>query len=224
MNLSNISGIRTMDDLQTQNASQTEELDRNAFLKLFTTQLQNQDPLDPVKNEAFIAQLAQFSTLEATTSMSDSLQQFITDQRSDGLMRGAALIGKSVYTENGVFEQPGGESVDGYLQLNEGADDVVLNVVDTRTGQLINQMSLGPQRAGEVPFTWNGGDFSGSAAEPGQYAFIAQAVREGKSESVNSFAATKVTGVSWDQSSGKAYLELAGGEPMPLENVKRIAQ
>ena len=61
-----------MDDLQAQNASQTEELDRNAFLKLFTTQLQNQDPLDPVKNEAFIAQLAQFSTLEATTSMSDS--------------------------------------------------------------------------------------------------------------------------------------------------------
>ena len=123
-----------------------------------------------------------------------------------------------------MFEQPGGEPVDGYLQLDENADDVVLNVVDTRTGQLINQMSLGPQRAGEVPFTWNGGDFSGSAAEPGQYAFIAQAVREGKSESVNSFAATKVTGVSWDQSSGKAYLELAGGEPMPLENVKRIAQ
>ena len=223
MNLSNISGIRTMDDLQAQNASQTEELDRNAFLKLFTTQLQNQDPLDPVKNEAFIAQLAQFSTLEATTSMSDSLQQFITDQRSDGLMRGAALIGKSVYTENGVFEQPGGEPVDGYLQLNEGADDVVLNVVDTRTGQLINQMVLTPTRWRSA-FTWNGGDFSGSAAEPGQYAFIAQAVREGKSESVNSFAATKVTGVSWDQSSGKAYLELAGGEPMPLENVKRIAQ
>ena len=57
-----------------------------------------------------------------------------------------------MYTpKNGVFEQPGGEPVDGYLQLNEGADDVVLNVVDTRTGQLINQMSLGPQRAGEVP-------------------------------------------------------------------------
>ena len=41
---------------------------------------------------------------------------------------------------------------------------------------------------------------------------------------MNSFAATKVIGVSWDQSSGKAYLELAGDEPMPLENVKRIAR
>ena len=189
MDLANISGIRTTDDLKAQAAGQTSELDRNAFLKLFTTQLQNQDPLDPVKNEAFIAQLAQFSTLEATTS-----------------------------------EQSGGEKVEGYLQLNSGADDVVLNVVDTRSGQLINQMSLGPQMAGEVPFTWNGGDFGGKAAEPGRYAFIAQAVRDGKSQAVNSFAATRVTGVSWDQNSGKAFLELAGGEPILLEDVKRIAQ
>ena len=224
MNLPNISGIRTTEDLQAQAAGQTSELDRNAFLKLFTTQLQNQDPLDPVKNEAFIAQLAQFSTLEATTSMSDSLQEFVADQRGDGLMRGAALIGKSVFMENGAFEQPGGETVEGYLQLDSGADDVVLNVVDTRSGKLINQLSLGPQMAGEVPFAWNGGDFGGKAAEPGRYAFIAQAVRDGKSVAVDSFAATRVTGVSWDQSSGKALLELAGGEPILLENVKRIAQ
>lgn len=224
MNLTNISGIRTTEDLQAQAAGQTSELDRNAFLKLFTTQLQNQDPLDPVKNEAFIAQLAQFSTLEATTSMSDSLQEFVADQRGDGLMRGAALIGKSVFMQNGAFEQPGGETVEGYLQLDSGADDVVLNVVDTRSGKLINQMSLGPQMAGEVPFAWNGGDFGGKAAEPGRYAFIAQAVRDGKSASVDSFAATRVTGVSWDQNSGKAFLELAGGKPILLETVKRIAQ
>jgi len=224
MNLTNISGIRTTEDLQAQAAGQTSELDRHAFLKLFTTQLQNQDPLDPVKNEAFIAQLAQFSTLEATTSMSDSLQEFVADQRGDGLMRGAALIGKSVFMQNGAFEQPGGETVEGYLQLDSGADDVVLNVVDTRSGKLINQMSLGPQMAGEVPFAWNGGDFGGKAAEPGRYAFIAQAVRDGKSASVDSFAATRVTGVSWDQNSGKAFLELAGGKSILLENVKRIAQ
>lgn len=224
MNLTNISGIRTTEDLQAQAAGQTSELDRHAFLKLFTTQLQNQDPLDPVKNEAFIAQLAQFSTLEATTSMSDSLQEFVADQRGDGLMRGAALIGKSVFMQNGAFEQPGGETVEGYLQLDSGADDVVLNVVDTRSGKLVNQMSLGPQMAGEVPFAWNGGDFGGKAAEPGRYAFIAQAVRDGKSASVDSFAATRVTGVSWDQNSGKAFLELAGGKPILLETVKRIAQ
>ena len=47
------------------------------FLTLFTTQLKNQDPLDPVKNEAFVAQLAQFSQLEATTNMSSTLTSFV---------------------------------------------------------------------------------------------------------------------------------------------------
>jgi flagellar basal-body rod modification protein FlgD len=65
-----ISGIRTSTDLRTAAAAPVEEdLDRSAFLKLFTAQLQNQNPLDPMKNEAFVAQLAQFSSLEATTMM-----------------------------------------------------------------------------------------------------------------------------------------------------------
>ncbi len=48
-------------------ANTEDEMSQQAFLTLFTTQLQNQNPLDPVKNEAFVAQLAQFSQLEATT-------------------------------------------------------------------------------------------------------------------------------------------------------------
>ena len=45
------------------------EMGQQEFLLLFTTQLQNQNPLDPMKNEEFVAQLAQFSQLEATTTM-----------------------------------------------------------------------------------------------------------------------------------------------------------
>ena len=69
MNDLNIGGIRTSADLRADAAAPKPEadLDRNAFLRLFTTQLQNQNPLDPMKNEAFVAQLAQFSSLEANT-------------------------------------------------------------------------------------------------------------------------------------------------------------
>ena len=75
-----LTGIRTTADLRAEAAAPKPEsdLDRNAFLRLFTTQLQNQNPLDPMKNEAFVAQLAQFSSLEATTRMSDSLDQFVS--------------------------------------------------------------------------------------------------------------------------------------------------
>jgi len=64
------------------------------FLTLFTTQLKNQDPLDPVKNEAFVAQLAQFSQLEATTGMASSLDTFVSSQAGQQITSSSNLIGK----------------------------------------------------------------------------------------------------------------------------------
>ena len=223
MDFSNISGIRTTEDLARSRAATESELDRNAFLKLFTTQLQNQNPLDPVKNEAFIAQLAQFSTLEATSSMSDSLDSFVNDQRSETLMRGASLIGKNVFTENGSFHQNGGEEIEGFMELAFPADEVVLSVHNAQTGEIVNRFQLGPQSDGEIPFIWNGGDLNGKAAEKGAYAFSAIAVRGSVKQTVSTFAPTQVKGVSWDQLSGGAYLDLEDGYTLPLASVKRIS-
>ena len=223
MDFSNISGIRTTEDLAGSRSANESELDRNAFLKLFTTQLQNQNPLDPVKNEAFIAQLAQFSTLEATSSMSDSLDRFVNDQRSETLMRGASLIGKNVYTENGSFQQNGGEEIEGFMELTFPADEIVLSVHNAETGEIVNRFRLGPQSKGEIPFVWNGGDLNGEAAEKGVYAFSAIAVRGAVKQAVSTFAPTEVKGVSWDQLSGGAYLDLADGYTLPLSGVKRIS-
>ena len=223
MDFSNISGIRTTEDLARSQAATESELDRNAFLKLFTTQLQNQNPLDPVKNEAFIAQLAQFSTLEATSSMSDSLDRFVNDQRSETLMRGASLFGKNVFTENGSFHQNGGEEIEGFMELAFPADEVVLSVHNAQTGEIVNRFQLGPQSDGEIPFIWNGGNLNGEAAEKGLYAFSAIAVRGSVKQAVSTYAPTEVKGVSWDQLSGGAYLDLADGYTLPLASVKRIS-
>ncbi len=85
-------------------------LDRNAFLTLLTTQLQNQNPLDPMENEAFVAQLAQFSQLEATTQMSTSLESMAAQQRGDRILAGASLVGQQVLAETGLVKV-NGESV-----------------------------------------------------------------------------------------------------------------
>jgi len=77
------------------------EMGQTAFLTLFTTQLQNQNPLDPMENEAFVAQLAQFSQLEATTKMSDSLQTLVSSMSGDRMSSAASLIGKTVAIGDG---------------------------------------------------------------------------------------------------------------------------
>ena len=58
--------------------TKTNDLDKNAFLKLLITQLENQDPLDPQDNSEFVAEMAQFSSLEQMTNMNDSLSQINT--------------------------------------------------------------------------------------------------------------------------------------------------
>lgn len=70
-------------------------LDRNAFFELLTTQLQYQDPLDPMDNTQFISQMAQFSSLEQMENMNANMTQFL---RIQGLSEGASLIGKTVET------------------------------------------------------------------------------------------------------------------------------
>jgi Flagellar hook capping protein len=83
----NSTGILTKqeyDESQLVRESGDDDLDRNAFLTLLTTQLQNQNPLDPMKNEAFVAQLAQFSQLEGITNMSTSLDEVANVMRPIG--------------------------------------------------------------------------------------------------------------------------------------------
>lgn len=221
-----ISGIRTTADLRAEAAAPKPEsdLDRNAFLRLFTTQLQNQNPLDPMKNEAFVAQLAQFSSLEATTRMSDSLDQFVSTQSSEKIMRGASLIGKSVFASGAVMNQPGGATLSGYVTLDRAADNIRLSVLDATTGQVVNAMDLGPHVAGEVGFEWNGGGFDGEAAAPGEYTFQAEVINGDDTRGIAVYGQTRVQGVSFNDDLGQVLVEVSDGRTLALSDVTRISQ
>jgi flagellar basal-body rod modification protein FlgD len=69
------------------------QLGQDAFLKLLTTQLQNQDPLHPMDDTQSVAQLAQFSSVQATTELKDA---FSTFQSNFSVMQSAGLLGKTV--------------------------------------------------------------------------------------------------------------------------------
>jgi flagellar basal-body rod modification protein FlgD len=219
-----ISGIRTSADLRAEAATPVEEeLDRNAFLKLFTAQLENQNPLDPMKNEAFVAQLAQFSTLEATEKMSDSMDQFVSSQSGEQIMRGASLIGRSVFVNGATITQGGGQVKSGFANLTDTADELTLSVIDAKTGQVVNSMDLGPQLAGEVSFAWNGGNFAGEAAPEGEYFFSAQARKGDDTRVVPVLGETKVKAVSYNDF-GQVLVEISDGQTMALSEVTRISE
>jgi flagellar basal-body rod modification protein FlgD len=84
-------------------------LGKDEFLKILMAQLQNQDPLNPMEDKEFIAQMAQFSTLEQTTNMTSMLEKFITTQKqSDSILKYSEMIGKRVEWKNAEEETGSG--------------------------------------------------------------------------------------------------------------------
>ena len=190
------------------------------FLRLFTTQLNNQDPTDPVKNEAFVAQLAQFSQLEATTNMSTSLGALASSLASNQITGSANLIGKSVSVPGGPAQLVSGQTVNATIGLPQGADGITLQVYDS-AGKLVSTQTAGPQTAGDMLFSWNGQDDTGNALPTGNYRFVANAVVQGKNTTPTVSTMVSVLGVS--QNADKSItLQVTGGKTIMLSDVTKI--
>ena len=196
-----------------------EEMDQQAFLTLFTTQLQNQNPLDPVKNEAFVAQLAQFSQLEATTKMADSLASMSSTMQGDRLMSGSALIGKKVASPTGTAELIDGANVSGVLSLANGANSVKLDVYDSNGVSVFNQ-SMGRQPPGDLTVRWDGFNNQGERMAPGRYKVVATVDAFGQISQVPISTPSTVKSVTF--TNNELMLELNDGSSVPLSGVQRI--
>ncbi len=114
---------------QTPARDNVNELGKDAFLLLLVKQLANQDPLDPLKNEEFMGQLAQFSSLEQSINLNESFEQFLSFQQ---LTQASTLIGKLVIClvptddgmvpVSGVVEQVMSVNGETYLHLSDGSE------------------------------------------------------------------------------------------------------
>ena len=220
-------GILTKQEYDEANLVKTardDGLDRNAFLTLLTTQLQNQNPLDPMKNEQFVAQLAQFSQLEGITNMSTSLSDVADVIRSDRIMTGANLVGKSVFGQTGRITTDGLSASAIEFNLPYGADQVEVGIYDPVSGALMRSMVVGPQSSGTLNIAWDGRKADGTAAQAGSYIVRGNVVVSGKSEAVVPSTYSRVETVPWDALNNDLNLNLAGGAMIPMDQVTRIGQ
>ena len=198
-------------------------MDQGAFLTLFTTQLKNQNPLDPVKNEAFVAQLAQFSQLEATTAMKTSMETMVKSLDGDKMLAGAALIGRRVAVPNGPLTLLGGQPVEANVDLPTGADGVQMLVFNDQ-GQQVRKQIFGAQPIGTMRLSWDGMSDAGAPMPDGTYTTQVLASSMGKAiqPTVNSLAT--VRSVSNAGTADNAWiLEVDGGKSVNMADVKRIA-
>jgi flagellar basal-body rod modification protein FlgD len=219
------SGIVSYEDYIAKNKvkAPSNTMDQGAFLTLFTTQLKNQNPLDPVKNEAFVAQLAQFSQLEATNSMKTSMQAMVDSLQGDKMLAGAAMIGRKVAVPNGPLMLMGGQPIDATVDLPTGADGVQMQIMDEK-GQIVRKQIFGAQMVGPMKLSWDGMNDSGATLPDGTYSMQVLVSAQGKAMQpvVNTLATVRSVS-SAGTGDNTWLLEVDGGKSVSLTDVKRIA-
>lgn len=193
------------------------DLGKDDFLNLFVTQLQNQDPLDPMDDTQTLAQLAEFSSLEQLTNINTALAD-LTDTLTQQAMTGAvSYIGKDVMAGGYMISKDGADVSDVTYTVPLDAESVTAMVFD-EDGNIVKTVDLGKMDAGEYDFLWDGSGNDGSDLDDGIYsiAFAAETA-EGEPMSVSTMVSGRVSGVS--QSGGSTILQLDDGREVDLANV-----
>jgi flagellar basal-body rod modification protein FlgD len=219
---SNILTTKQYEDQQAKLRVQEEDLDRTAFLTLFTTQLKNQNPLDPMDNEAFVSQLAQFSSLEAMTGVRTSVDAMAADSKSEKFLLGSSLLGKKIERVGNLATIGAGGDITSNANLPESADSGAFRIYDPATEELVYTKDFSNLPAGNVDLTWNGQNQEGVEMPAGQYKFEFIVDRGGTLTTMPLINKQIITAVSWDQTLEELKVEMEDGSVLGMSEVGRI--
>ena len=206
---------------KTANVKKDTSLGQEEFLKLMVTQLKNQDPLEPMENGDFLAQMAQFSTVSGIGDLQTSFSDFASSVANDQALQAANLVGRNVFVplEEGLL--PAGGTIQGELELPASSSDVNLRVYDSN-GQLIRTVPLGMQGAGPVQFVWDGKLDDGTYANPGAYRIEALARLDGENFGLETNLMAQVESVTLGGVGRGLELNLTGLGSVGINSVSRI--
>lgn len=220
--MNEINGVNNsfVEGLVAKPVAKNNELGKNEFLKLMITQLNNQDPLSPQDSGDFIAQLAQFSSVEGIANLNTSMSSMATSFRSSQALQASALVGRTVLINTDSTLLQSGGVVSGTIDLQSSTMDLKVNI-SNESGVLVDQISLGSQQRGDIHFVWAGKDGNGDPLPAGKYKFEAVASSGGIETQAGMALSANVDSVSIDTNRA-ITLNLAGIGSVPLDEVKQI--
>ncbi|HMJ53519.1 MAG TPA: flagellar hook assembly protein FlgD [Polyangiaceae bacterium] len=201
-------------------ASNSNAMGKDAFMKLLVAQISHQNPLKPMDDTAFVAQLAQFSALEQTMGINKRLDELTTAQRGSANTELGALVGKRV-TVRGTMTSLDSSGIGAPISytLDGNAKTVDVNIADA-TGKVVRTIHVGAQPAGLTKITWDGRNNDGLAQPPGPYTISVVAKDGANAVSVSQETTGTLVGI--DFSKGYPNLQLDNGVSAPASDLLRI--
>ncbi len=134
---------------------------QDRFLKLLVTQLQNQDPLNPMDNAQLTSQIAQINTVTGIATLNTSVQGLSSQFLQMQTLQGASLVGKNVIVPGNKVDIANGVGQGGF-ELSTPADAVKVEVLSP-AGQVIDTLNMGAQSSGVHGFDWAAGSYDNTS-------------------------------------------------------------
>ena len=243
--VNNVTGSSALSQYDiNKNSSQekkSNELGKNEFLELMIAQLNNQNPLEPQKNAEFVAQMAQFSTVEGIQNMSSGFESLASSYKSSQALQASSLVGGAVTVDGqDTSLLRHGELVYGMADVPSGADGLKLQITN-EAGEIVENVPLGYQPNGPMSFKWDGAnlEINGEMADidydkfptdddgniiphdPGEYQFQVVGNVAGQQQNLNVHMSARVDSVTLGENND-IVLNLAGGGTATMADVKQI--
>jgi flagellar basal-body rod modification protein FlgD len=196
------------------------ELLTEDYLSLMTSQLKNQDPLDPMDNGEFLGQIAQFATVSGIGDLNSSFDSFAKSMQSDQALQGSALVGRSVLVPSSIGTMTSDEGLRGRINVPGSVSDLKVQIY-TETGALVRTIDMG-SASGDTQFTWDGFDDNGAALAPGAYQFKATGTVGGENTAFATATIAKVESVLVGGAGKGLVMNLAGIGAVPFSEAQEI--
>jgi flagellar basal-body rod modification protein FlgD len=202
--------------------------DTDKFMTLLVTQLQNQDPLNPMDNAQMTSQLAQLQTVTGVNKLNTTLESLQSSYKSSESMQATNLIGHGVLVEGNGVMLSGGKAILG-AELATDADNVKIVISDAK-GNEVDTVDMGAQKAGIVPLAWDGVpdpkqlDSNGKPVTlaDGNYTFKVVATRGGANlTDAKGLSFDSVASVTTNSADG-VKLNLSGKGALKLADIKQV--
>ena len=204
--LDSLNGAKNSSTTTTKKSN--ESLSQNDFLKLLTTQMQTQDPFNPVDNTQMVAQMAQFSSLSGITEMSTTLKSIAGKLGATSLNDAIGYVGKNVLVQGSTAYPRTSGGLAGAVALDKDATNVTVTIKDTN-GNTLKTIEMGKEAKGAVAWDWDGKTDTGEDAGKGPFNVSVTATDGKGSVKAYPLVWAPVTAVSMG-SDGKPVLTLPG--------------
>jgi flagellar basal-body rod modification protein FlgD len=192
---------------------------QDRFLTLLVTQLQNQDPLNPMDNSQVTSQMAQLSTVSGINQLNATVQALSASMTTSQSLQATSMIGHAALVPGNQIALASGQS-NGAVDLTQPADKVTVTISDAK-GNPVRTLQLGSQSAaGVASFQWDGTDNTGAAVPDGTYTFSATAVLGSSSSTPTTLSYGMVNNVALTSSGPTLGMGTLGD--VALSSVKQV--